>query len=198
MSKPPPRYDCPRCGIAMRACNIPMHLPMCLGPDPITIDALVAISRYTVTVDGCWEWGGQRTSTGYGRLPDAARARFGGERNAHRAAYMCATGPIPDGLSVLHECDNPPCFNPAHLEIGTQSKNIKDSIARGRFIIPSTKGVPSLKRRPQESVLCPSCGSGFERPIGGWRVPLTCGQRECANALRKRPYGPQKNPRRKK
>ncbi len=32
---------------------------------------------------------------------------------------------------AMHTCDNPPCFNPAHLVAGTQSQNIKDSWIRG-------------------------------------------------------------------
>lgn len=50
-----------------------------------------------------------------------------------RAAYEEYIGPIPEGLNVLHSCDNPPCFNPVHLFAGTQSDNIKDSVAKGRW-----------------------------------------------------------------
>lgn len=34
----------------------------------------------------------------------------------------------------MHQCDNPKCVNPDHLEAGTQSQNIKDAFARGRKV----------------------------------------------------------------
>ncbi len=33
---------------------------------------------------------------------------------------------------VLHRCDNPPCSNPKHLYLGTQSDNVQDAFNRGR------------------------------------------------------------------
>jgi hypothetical protein len=41
-------------------------------------------------------------------------------------------GPIPAGLQVMHTCDVRACINPAHLELGTQSKNMRDAYARDR------------------------------------------------------------------
>jgi hypothetical protein len=46
--------------------------------------------------------------------------------------WEIATGPIPDGLYVLHRCDNPPCFNPDHLFLGTPMDNMRDKMAKGR------------------------------------------------------------------
>ena len=37
------------------------------------------------------------------------------------------------GPNVLHTCDNPPCFEPAHLFRGTQSDNMKDCRDKGRL-----------------------------------------------------------------
>jgi hypothetical protein len=42
-------------------------------------------------------------------------------------------GQIPPGLHVLHHCDNPPCWNPEHLFVGTNQDNTDDKIAKGRM-----------------------------------------------------------------
>ena len=41
-------------------------------------------------------------------------------------------GEIPDGLDVCHTCDNPPCCNPHHHFLGTQTDNNADRHAKGR------------------------------------------------------------------
>lgn len=79
----------------------------------------------------CWPWTGQLHKDGYGLISTSRpnkRARL-----AHRVAYEIMIGPIPDGLNVLHSCDNPPCCNAyEHLFLGTQADNVADCIAKGR------------------------------------------------------------------
>ncbi|MGH7024521.1 MAG: HNH endonuclease signature motif containing protein [Caulobacteraceae bacterium] len=53
-------------------------------------------------------------------------------RYAHRLAWELANGPIPDGLLILHKCDNPVCCNPDHLFLGTAADNHADCAAKGR------------------------------------------------------------------
>ena len=77
--------------------------------------------------DVCWEWPGKRDRSGYGCL----RAQMQHLR-AHRVSYILYHGPIPDGLWVLHHCDNPPCCNPAHLWLGTNAENTADKMRKGR------------------------------------------------------------------
>lgn len=85
---------------------------------------------WDVTSDGCWEWRGDRNELGYGRL---TLVRKGLDKaRVHRLMFERYSGPIPAGLVVRHKCDNPPCSNPDHLELGTQNDNVQDMIDRGR------------------------------------------------------------------
>lgn len=80
--------------------------------------------------DDCWEWGAGIGANGYGkfRLSDPRR-----EAGAHRMAWALAKGAeVPEGLCVLHKCDNPPCCNPAHLFLGTKGDNNRDRAEKGR------------------------------------------------------------------
>jgi len=89
-----------------------------------------------MTVDektGCMILTGSDNGTGYGRVHHAGRAMLG-----HRASWEIHNGPIPKGLVVCHKCDNPPCFNPQHLFIGTYSDNARDMLAKGRDRHPPT------------------------------------------------------------
>jgi predicted XRE-type DNA-binding protein len=87
--------------------------------------------------DECWPWVGRLNEHGYGVVD--APGHNGRPLLAHRAVWSTRIGDIPDGLCVLHRCDNPPCCNPSHLFIGTQADNIADMNAKGRR---RTRGLP--------------------------------------------------------
>src|SRR3990167_10994672 len=75
----------------------------------------------------CWIWMASRSNFGYGSFV------LDGKRiTAHRASWILFNGSIPKDMWVLHKCDNPPCVNPLHLEIGDRQKNMSDCVKRGR------------------------------------------------------------------
>lgn len=74
----------------------------------------------------CWLWTGALDKDGYGVSLD---------KRAHRHSWIIGFGPIPDGMSVLHSCDAPPCVRPGHLFLGTTRDNVDDKIAKGRQAI---------------------------------------------------------------
>jgi HNH endonuclease len=90
------------------------------------------ITKKTIFHDnGCWEWTGYKKN-GYGSISIHDRDRY-----IHHLSYILFRGK-PDGLFVLHECDNRPCWRPNHLYVGTQDKNLADMRSRGRHSKPPT------------------------------------------------------------
>jgi hypothetical protein len=79
------------------------------------------------TDSGCWVWRTAARHGGYGQFQVGRRPY-----RAHRISWEMANGPIPDGLVIRHDCDNPPCVNPDHLRPGTHADNMADQLARGR------------------------------------------------------------------
>ncbi len=76
---------------------------------------------------GCWIWTGHVNSKGYGSIRVERNTQL-----VHRVAWTEYKGPIPEGLCVLHKCDNPACWNLEHLFLGTTQDNTKDMMAKGR------------------------------------------------------------------
>lgn len=92
-------------------------------------------SKVRVSESGCWEWTGfqkplrgmPNLTVGYGSMSYRGKAW-----PAHRLSHHLLVGPIPDGLIILHKCDNPPCVNPDHLRLGTHQDNSLDASRKGR------------------------------------------------------------------
>jgi hypothetical protein len=100
------------------------------------------LARVRQAEGGCWEWTGGTYRGGYGRA--FVRRR---DMRAHRLAWALFVGPIPDGLQVLHRCDNPPCVNPAHLFLGTHRENMADRDAKGRVASGDRAGARTRPER---------------------------------------------------
>jgi len=82
--------------------------------------------KLVVKQKGCWSWRSAKNNR-YKNFKI-----HGKQIGAHRASWMIYKGEIPDGMCVLHKCDNPICTNPEHLFLGTHEDNIVDMYKKGR------------------------------------------------------------------
>lgn len=93
---------------------------------------------------GCREFHASNDKKGYGLRSMSVDGRRR-QVPLHRWVWEMVNGPIPDGMFVLHRCDNPPCFLLAHLSIGTNADNVADRVAKGRSARLAGEANPSAK-----------------------------------------------------
>lgn len=122
-----------QCSQPCQYCNAPRHpehtrycSAACQQADS-SYNVLLRMLGNIPNGDACLEWPRARACK-YGAIWDGRRTQY-----AHRLAYEITHGAIPKGLCVLHRCDNPPCFRPSHLFLGTDGDNVRDCIAKGRM-----------------------------------------------------------------
>jgi hypothetical protein len=107
----------------------------------------------------CWNWVGSIVG-GYGHFHAGPKVK-----KAHRLSYENRWGTIPDGLIVMHSCDNRACVNPKHLVLGTIFDNNKDRDTKKRHrslrgeqhgmarnTIQGVKKIKQLQRKHGEEV----------------------------------------------
>lgn len=97
------------------------------GPKPLPVSARFWMR--VVKTGECWEWTGSQDVHGYGQI------NLGQPRKlmlTHRLSWQFANGPIPEGMKILHKCDNPRCVRPDHLFIGTMADNTRDMMNKHR------------------------------------------------------------------
>lgn len=90
--------------------------------------------RFNIRVnkDGrCWGWTGAKNRAGYGVFS----TKTSQSRLAHRIMWEKEKGAIPQGMQILHHCDNSSCVNPDHLFVGSQKDNMDDMANKGRKVI---------------------------------------------------------------
>lgn len=136
-----------------------------------TTDPRYAEGRFrsflAVREGGCIEFTGNILRSGYGQF-----TLFNRPQLAHRVAWMITNGPIPEGMLVLHKCDNRSCCNVDHLFLGTQSTNMADCISKGRF------------RSSEVRKNAPYCIHGHPRTPHNLYVNPTTGGRACIQCQR--------------
>jgi hypothetical protein len=106
--------------------------------EPSSLAAKLANKFIIDDAAGCWNWIAATNARGYGVVGRGGRGA--GLHKAHRASWMVHRGDIPDGMWVLHKCDNPRCINPEHLYLGDHQQNVRDMVSRGRNVIPDNRG----------------------------------------------------------
>jgi hypothetical protein len=108
-----------------------MNLKRMAGCKPKPAPYRFANSYIKDEKSGCWIWQG-KSRTGTCRL--YGRIKVDGiSTPAHRYSWeLNNQQKIPDGMLVLHRCDNPECVNPDHLFLGTHQDNMDDMKKKGR------------------------------------------------------------------
>ena len=128
--------------------------------------------RYLVDKEtGCWNWTAGVNAKGYGVIAGEVNGKrytkVGQQMLAHRVAWILFRGDIPaseaaHGTVVMHTCDNPRCVNPRHLQLGTQSDNVKDMHQKGRRPACTPSGIAhwnsSFKSQEDIDLICSTVG----------------------------------------
>lgn len=90
--------------------------------------------KWVEDAKGCWLCTSHAKASGY------PVKWFHGKRCCiSRIIWTQCFGEIPEGMCVLHKCDNPGCIRIHHLFLGTHADNGKDRDSKGRHkFIPHT------------------------------------------------------------
>lgn len=127
-------------------------------PDWPRMDVGERLRAQVSQVGGCLEWTGALGTDGYGRIQIARR-----KWSVHRLAWMLHRGHIPDGLCVMHTCDNPRCVSINHLRLGTHLENMMDRDAKGRGRFPVRIGGRYIGEHRPAAGLTPERGVAKNR-----------------------------------
>lgn len=98
----------------------------------------------------CKEWGGKRNKDGYGEMC-IIENRKEKTIKCSRASWIIYRGEIPEGMCVLHKCDNPACFNIDHLFLGTMQDNMTDKMKKNRHFVHRGSACKSSKLNEEKA-----------------------------------------------
>lgn len=88
-----------------------------------------SIPPHATELGECWIWTASTNQCGYGKFTNMV---------AHKYHWQIIAGrDIPDGMKLMHKCDNPACVRLEHLSVGTHGDNMRDMMNKGRNAQPS-------------------------------------------------------------
>ena len=135
------KSKCPNCGIIYKwrttyydpppqSCSFKCRFKWKTATEQQKLErAKKSFEKRVIKKDGCWNWNGSFDKDGYSKMTVKTNMGF---NRAHITSWKIHNGKIPEGLCVLHKCDNPSCTNPEHLFLGTAKDNTQDMIKKGR------------------------------------------------------------------
>jgi HNH endonuclease len=119
--------------------------------------------------EDCWVYTGKSTKNGYSGVGVGGRWVYG-----HRLSWEHEYGPIPDGMRIHHECENPLCVRPEHLTVVTASQHAAShGLGHGPckkcgcndWFYPNDRARQCRecrrRRRQQKKAICPQCNAEF-------------------------------------
>jgi HNH endonuclease len=109
----------------------------------------------------------------------------GSKRHPSRVMWIETFGDPGSDLVVRHTCDNPPCIEISHLQIGTHKDNIHDAIKRGRFVFRSGE------QWERHEVCSKGHNNWYIEPGRGHRMCKTCNNDRNREAMRQRRLDPE-------
>ena len=163
------RVRCPFCSRSFVPGGVVRRYGVYAGHSRVPIDRRFwAKVEKGATPEACWKWLGSKVNGGYGDIGRGGSKT--GSIRAHRLSWEMHVGPIPEGLWVLHKCDNPECTNPAHLFLGKQKENMADMAAKNRGYLFGAGNVSNQKGEAH------------------WKCKLTDGQVRAIRAAKDRGF----------
>ena len=91
-------------------------------------------------MDDCWLYTGHKNDQGYGTIGHEGKVR-----KLHRLSLAeKLKRELEPWEETRHICDNPPCFNPRHLLVGTAEDNAQDRMDHGNHLSGDNHGSAKL------------------------------------------------------